>query len=322
MADARRAVKTLLDAHQEEIPLGSHFLVAVSGGADSLALAWAAQFVLPKLGFTVEAVVVDHGLQTNSAEVAQSAAQACQKIGLPARVVAVTLGREGGVEHQARLARYDALRRVQSETGAFGVLLGHTMDDQAEGVLLGLARGSGPGSLRGMAEKSQQWWRPFLGLRREQTRQACRDAGVSWWDDPHNDDDVFARPRVRHHILPAMEEHLGPGVVEALARTAELLRVDDDALDAIAQDIVAGQRQSHGAGLVDVEVLSRQPRAVSTRIVRIFALEVAGSALSFQHTEDVMSLVTDWHGQKPIDIPGASVVREGHFLRIVPHVPH
>ena len=337
MADARRAVKTLLSAHHDDTPPGSHFLVAVSGGADSLALAWAAQFVLPRQGYSLEAVVVDHGIQAQSAEIAEEAARTCQVLGLHARVVKVSLGgrsgvlaselggirasgdgMEGGVEHQARLARYDALRAVQRESGAHGVLLGHTMDDQAEGVLLGLARGSGPGSLRGMAERNQQWWRPFLGLRRADTRQVCLDAGISWWDDPHNDDDVFARPRVRHHILPAMERELGPGVVEALARTAILLRTDDDALDQIASAIADQEQRAHGAGVVSVDTLSSQPWAISSRVVRRVAFDVAQSALSYDHTDRVMALVSDWHGQGPIDIPGASVVREGDCLRIVP----
>ena len=314
MADARRAVSTLLDAHKSAIPQGSHFLIAVSGGADSLALAWAAAFVLPKLGYTLEAVVVDHGLQEGSAEVAAQAVQTLIAMGLKARAVAVDVGTDGGIEHAARTARYDALRAVAEDTGAHGVLLGHTMDDQAETVLLGLARGSGPSSISGMAEVSELWWRPFLKLRRETTRQVCVDAGVSWWDDPHNTDDRFLRPRVRHHVLDVMESELGPGMVEALSATADLVRADDEYLSALAAEALVAHEGDISSGKLPVGALQGVAVPVASRIIREAITRFAGVSIHRVHTDEVLALVMNWHGQGPIDIPGVSVERVDNYL--------
>lgn len=314
MADARRAVSSLLEAHKSAIPQGSHFLVAVSGGADSLALAWAAAFVLPKHGYTLEAVVIDHGLQEGSAEVAAHAIETLTPMGVEARAVAVDVGTDGGMEHAARTARYDALRLVAEETGAHGVLLGHTMDDQAETVLLGLARGSGPSSISGMAKVSELWWRPLLQLRRETTRQVCVDAGISWWDDPHNTDDRFMRPRVRHRVLDVMESELGPGMVEALSATADLVRADDEYLNALAAEALVAHEGDISAGKLPVDALRGVAAPIASRMIREAITRFAGVSLHRVHTDEVLALVTDWHGQGPIDIPGVSVERVDNYL--------
>jgi len=314
MADARRAIKNLLDSHGATLPTPSHFLVAVSGGADSLALAWAAQFVLTNAGHTLDAVVVDHGLQDGSAEIAAQAGQTLAELGVAARVVRVEVGTEGGFEHAAREARYNALRAVAEETSAQAVLLGHTMDDQAETVILGLARGSGPSSISGMAQVSDLWWRPFLSLRRETTRQVCVDAGISWWDDPHNTDDRFLRPRVRHRVLDVMESELGPGVVEALSATAELVRADDDYLDALAAETLVGHEGDISAGKLAVDALQGVASPIASRILRAAITRFAGVGLHRVHTDEVLALVVNWHGQGPIDIPGVSVERVDNYL--------
>ena len=317
MADARRAVNDLLERHHDGIPDGSHFLLAVSGGADSMALAWAAEFVLPRLGYSCGALIIDHGLQEDSAEIAETAKTRLEELGLSARVIRVTVGQEGGVEHAARTARYDALTDAGQDSGAHAVLLGHTMDDQAETVLLGLARGSGPSSISGMAETTGLWWRPFIGLRREQTRQVCLDAGLQWWDDPHNTDDRFLRPRVRHRVLDVMEQELGPGVVEALARTAQLVRADDDYLDALALERLEPYQTHLQEGHFPVSALAEEPEPLRSRMLRA-ALEGAGAeGLHRSHTDAVMALVLNWHGQGPIDIPGVSVVRVDDQLRFM-----
>jgi len=317
MADARRAVSELLERHRESIPEGSHFLLAVSGGADSMALAWAAEFVLPRHGYSCEAVIIDHGLQEGSAEIADTAKKRLESLRLSARVISVNVGNEGGVEHAARSARYAALTETAAKAGARAVLLGHTMDDQAETVLLGLARGSGPSSISGMAETTGLWWRPFIGLRREQTRQVCLDAGVQWWDDPYNTDDRFLRPRVRHRVLDVMEQELGPGVVEALARTAQLVRADDDYLDALALERLEPYQTHLQEGHFPVSALAEEPEPLRSRMLRA-ALEGAGAeGLHRSHTDAVMALVLNWHGQGPIDIPGVSVVRVDDQLRFM-----
>ena len=319
MADARRAISDLLEEHADATPEGSLFLAAVSGGADSMSLAWAASFALDKHGHRLEATVIDHGLQENSAQVAAEAVSRLEAMGVSATVVPVAVGSEGGMESAARQARYGALEHEATARGAHAVLLGHTMDDQAETVLLGLARGSGPSSISGMAAVSGLWWRPFLGLRRETTKSVCVDAGLQWWDDPHNEDDRFLRPRVRHEVLSVMEDQLGPGVVEALARTAHLVRDDDEYLDALAEGALEPYATALSEAHLPVSALEGVPDPIQTRMLRLALHRVGAGEVHHSHTDAVMALVTNWHGQGPIDIPGVSVVREGEALRFQRH---
>ena len=133
----------------------------------------------------------------------------------------MTVGTAGGREAAARTARYAALDAVADALGR-DVLLGHTLDDQAETVLLGLGRGSGPRSIAGMRPRSGRYLRPLLGVRRATTEAACRALGLDCWDDPHNDDRALQRVRLRREVLPLLEDVLQGGVAEALARTAVL----------------------------------------------------------------------------------------------------
>jgi tRNA(Ile)-lysidine synthase len=230
------------------------------------------------------------------------------KLGLdPVRSIAVTPTRENGPEAGARTARYAALDAAAREHQATAVLLGHTLDDQAETVLLGLARGSGGRSLAGMPPRRGAYRRPLLGLRRATTAAACADLGLDPWQDPHNHDSRFTRARVRHQALPALEDALGPGVAEALARTASQLRADAECLDDLAF-AESGQLRDQGsdpAGL-DASWLAALPAAIRTRVLRDAAI-MAGcppGALTAAHVERVSELVTGWRGQRWVDLPG------------------
>ena len=320
MADGRRAVRTALAG--ASLTPGALVLVGLSGGADSLALAAAAAFEAPRAGFRAGAVVVDHALQPGSDRVAADAAQQAAQLGLdPVVVERVTVDAPGaGPEAAARAARYAAFDRALEATGAERVLLGHTLDDQAETVLLGLARGSGPSSLRGMLPDTGRLLRPFLGIRRETTRAFCADSGLGHWDDPHNDDPSYTRVRVRNAVLPVLERELGPGVAEALARTAEQLREDDEALDGLAlewaQELVS--QTDDGAVALDVRGLAADPPALRQRIIRLVVSAEFGISLSRTHTLAVAELITDWHGQKPLSLPGVRVVRQNGLLTFHP----
>ncbi len=320
MAQSRRAVANCLEHHTatEPLPDDALFLVAVSGGPDSLALAWAAAFVIPRAGYRLEAVIVDHGLQAESGDVAADAKATLENLGIATTIVAVDLGEGGNIEARARQARYDALEDVAHQRGAVGVLLGHTLDDQAETVLMGLTRGSGPGSIQGMGQISGLWWRPFLGLSRQTTTQVCRDVPLSWWDDPHNTDPRFLRPRIRHEVMPLLENTMGPGVAEALVRTAELLRQDNEVLEKLAQKVVWDLGDGVERGMVPIDPLVGQPASIASRVIRFVAEKSLGSSLSHTHTEEVLRLVTDWRGQGPIDIPGGRVERQEKILRFIP----
>ncbi|MET0692295.1 MAG: tRNA lysidine(34) synthetase TilS, partial [Propionibacteriaceae bacterium] len=217
-------------------PSDHTLLVACSGGADSLALAAATLHVSRSERRSAAALVVDHGLQPGSARTAAGACEQLERLGyedVRVAAVSVDLAAGLGVEAAAREARYRALDE-EAETRDATVLLGHTLDDQAETVLLGLARGSGTRSLSGMASRSGRHLRPLLSLRRETTERVCAELELDVWDDPHNADDSYARSRVRSRILPLLEAELGPGIAEALARTAELSRLDADLLDQLA----------------------------------------------------------------------------------------
>ncbi|WP_367129494.1 MULTISPECIES: tRNA lysidine(34) synthetase TilS [Streptomyces] len=288
-------------------------LVACSGGADSMALASALAFEAPRLGIRAGGVTVDHGLQYGSDLRAAEVASRLAAFDLdPVEALTVTVGRDGGPEAAARDARYAALDAAAERHGAAAVLLGHTRDDQAETVLLGLARGSGTRSLAGMAVTSGiggRYRRPFLGLDRQTARKACMVQSLPVWDDPHNADPAYTRSRVRHEALPVLEKALGKGVIEALARTAQLSRDDADALDDWAAAVEPSVRDDSGA--LETAKLYALPPAVRRRVLRravISAGSPAGSLFA-RHIEEVDRLITGWRGQGAINLPGRVAVR-------------
>ncbi|GAT74284.1 ATPase PP-loop [Microbacterium sp. HM58-2] len=313
IAEIRLAVRTAL----ADLPEGSTVVVALSGGADSLALAAATAFEASKLGLRAGTLTVDHGLQEGSDAVAAAAARTAAGLGLDALIVKVEVGVEGGPEAAAREARYGVLRDAAADAGAAAVLLGHTLDDQAETVLLGLARGSGAASLQGMApvredERGLRWLRPLLGVRRETTRAFCAASDLDPWDDPHNAESRFARVRVRERVLPVLEEELGPGIAEALARTAEQLREDAEAFDEMIHETIEDIVEHAEAGIsVSVAALAANPAALRNRIIRLVVDSEFGASLTRTQTVEVARLVTDWSGQGPIDLPGCSAARLG-----------
>ncbi|WP_129786049.1 tRNA lysidine(34) synthetase [Promicromonospora panici] len=355
-------------------------LVACSGGADSLALAASAAFEARQVGRSVRsrgyavragAVIVDHGLQPGSAEVAERAAEQCRALGLDPVLVrrAVWPGRAGaesvaverrtgrgksahkatrptfdkvGPEAAARDARYGALEAVAEETGAALVLLGHTLDDQAEQVLLGLARGAGARSLAGMPRERGIFRRPFLGLRRAQTEAVCKASGLEFWTDPTNllpdaaapasDRGEFTplRSLVRGRVLPVLEETLGPGVAEALGRSADQLRDDADLLDTLAAELLERAREVVAAGepdpehVLDAGVLERAHPALRRRALRLAALAVGcpPSDTTTRHVDALDALVVSWSGQGTAHLPGGARARRVYgrlFLRAAPN---
>lgn len=299
----------------EALPEDSTVIVALSGGLDSLALAAATAFEAPKRGITGVAVTVDHGLQKGSADVAAAAARAAEGFGLVARVTRVGVREGGGPEAAARDARYEALDAVAREVGAVAILVGHTLDDQAETVLLGLARGSGASSLQGMAPVTERGdgcriLRPLLEVRRETTQAACAAEGLDPWLDPHNSDPRFTRVRVRETVLPAFERELGPGVTEALARTAAQLREDAEAFAEMIDEIIEDVVEHAEAGIsLSVGALAANPAALRHRLIRHVVVAEFGQSLTRSQTLDVARLVTDWRGQGPIDLPGCRAAR-------------
>ncbi|QNF93702.1 tRNA lysidine(34) synthetase TilS [Janibacter sp. YB324] len=311
-AECRRGVRAALAG----LPAGSLALAAVSGGADSLALAAALAAEAPAHDVTAGAIIVDHQLQEESADVALLAAQHCADLGLgPVAVVPTLVTASGkGLEAAAREARYAALAETAAAMGedhpAHLVLLGHTRDDQAEQVLLGLARGSGARSLAGMAvlvvREGTPFARPLLHLPRATTRQACQEWGLTPWEDPMNSDRAYARVRARQ-ALADLEGDLGPGIAEALVRSADLLRDDADLLDDLAERATP---DDDPAG-VPVGELAELAPALRSRVWRRLLLRSGAPAgdLTAGHVAACDRLVTDWHGQGPLHLPGDQRVR-------------
>lgn len=305
------ATRLAVREHLVDVPEGGVVLVACSGGPDSVALAAALAFEAPRAGVRAGAVVVDHGLQERSAEVAEEAGALCREIGLdPVEVVRADVRTSGaGLEADARTARYAAIEEVAGRVGAALVLIGHTRDDQAEQVLLGLSRGSGARSLSGMPVRRDRFVRPLLALPRATTLAACAAYGIEPWVDPHNSDDSFRRVRARR-LLATLESDLGPGFGAALARSADLLREDADYLETLAVSARAGLPAGPDGDGVDLGALAELPRAIRTRVWRLLAAE-AGAPLadvSAAHVESLDALLTSWHGQGPLHVPGGIAV--------------
>lgn len=315
MSEARLQVRRAL---RESLADDSELvLVACSGGADSLALACAAGDEVRSGGRRIGAVIVDHGLQAESADVAEQAAAACLRAGLdPVEVIRVDVPQgpgQGGPEAAARTARRAALAEAAQRLGASGVLLAHTRDDQAETVLLRLARGSGARSLAAMAPTDGLWRRPLLDLPRSVVRASLD--GEAAWEDPHNADPRFARVRVRTTALPALTASLGDDVVDGLARSARLLRDDADALDALAEAVWSDVLLPGSPDIsLDVDAIALLPRAVRTRLLRRAALlaGVPPNDLTLAHIDRVEALVSDWRGQGMVDLPGGVGVRRAY----------
>ncbi len=295
----RQAVRPWL----AQLPGNSTVLVGVSGGADSMSLVIALLLESNLKNIRVVPVVVDHGLQSNSAEVAGSVVQKLKTLGFEDIFTArahVTM--QDGVEASARRARYQIFNQALDTYGSTVFFLGHTLDDQAETVLLGLARGSGTKSLSGMPEVTGPFIRPLLNIESATTDTACVEYGIEVWNDPHNFNQDFRRVRVRQNILPTMEENLGPGITEALARSARLLREDATALDEWAARIYGELDPKN----LDIEVLSGLPKAVRSRVIRmaIYAAGAPSGSISADHLLPIEALITNWHGQGSADLPG------------------
>lgn len=285
--------------------------VALSGGPDSLALLAAAAATLP-----TTALIVDHGLQSGSDVVARTARRQALMLGcVAAQVLPIQVGSVGGPEAAARSARYSALDVARN--GA-PVLLGHTLDDQAETVLLGLGRGSGPRSIAGMRPADPPWYRPLLGVRRAVTHAACAELGVNPWDDPHNHDRRFTRVRLRDEVLPLLADVLGGGVAEALARTATALREDTDALDAMAGEVLVS---AESAGALAITGIAGLPPALRRRVIRAWLLGGGATDLTDGQLRGVDTLVTAWRGQGGVAVgcsqPGIRLFAERRGANLV-----
>ena len=299
--EVQKSVRDWLASHA---PAEAPVFVGLSGGADSLALTAA----LARERASVGALVVDHGLQPDSAQTAARAARRARDRGCAsAQVLPVVVNGSGGLEAAARAARQAALR--QASEGA-PVLLAHTLDDQAETVLLGLGRGSGPRSIQGMCAWDDPWGRPLLATRRATTRAVCAELGIEPYEDPMNADPRFARARLRAEVLPLLEDVLQGGVAEALARTAIAVRADNGFLDEMA---AASYARVAGEELA-VAAVADLPEPIRRRTLRLWLLDNGAQTLNETQIRAVDELVSAWRGQGPVAVPGT--LKEGRRLMV------
>lgn len=278
-------------------------LIGVSGGADSMALAVATLLESKSAGIEAVAIIIDHQLQDGSSQVAASAREKLLELGCDdVEVVQVDVVISDGMESSARRARFQAFEAAIAKYQPDYFFLAHTKNDQAESVLLGLARGSGTRSLSGIAQVNGKFVRPLLDVDREVTENACLENGIVPWEDPHNSDLQYARVRVRRQILPLLESALGPGIVSALARSSTILREDADALDLLAGQIYSAVDPSN----LEISELESLPKALRIRLLRlaIYGLGAPEGSLSADHLAPVEALITNWHGQGEISLPG------------------
>jgi tRNA(Ile)-lysidine synthase len=292
VADLRAAVAAFKAEHLGAV---DQWCVALSGGPDSLALTGTAASLRP-----TTALIVDHGLQPGSAAVAATAQQQAKRLGcVEAQILCVQVDGVGGPEAAARDARYRALADARHDRP---VLLAHTLDDQAETVLLGLGRGSGARSIAGMRRYDPPWCRPLLEVRREVTHAACAELGLSAWHDPHNADRRFTRSRLRHEVLPLLEEVLGGGVAEALARTATALRADTELIDSLIDQAMSTAATPGG---LDARVLTALPDPVRRGVIRSWLIAGGAIGLTDKQIRGVDTLVTTWRGQGGVAVGSA-----------------
>ena len=315
--EMQNAVQNLL----KEFDAGDYVLVGCSGGADSLALVWTTLVVGKRLELKVGAIIVDHQLIPESNDVALNAKKQCEELGIQEVIIKkvnVEHNHEG-LEAAARIARYEAFENVLHETNAQVILLAHTQDDQAETVLMRLTRGSGAKSLSGMAQVSGKYIRPFLHLRKKLVHDSLDLIGLKAWQDPANTDHQFLRVKVRHELMPKIVEVLGESAISSLDKTSQLLRLDNQALEELAQQFFESQKDVKTNGL-EISELEKLPEAIRTRVLRIFAISsgVHPGPFSFEHIEAIDALVKNWHGQGNVDLPGfIQATRVNGSLRFV-----
>jgi len=315
--EMQNAVQNLL----KDFDAGDYVLVGCSGGADSLALAWTTLVVGKRLELKTGVIIVDHQLFPESNSVALNAKKQCEDLGIEEVIIKKVNVEQNheGLEAAARIARYEAFENVLQETNAQVILLAHTQDDQAETVLMRLTRGSGAKSLSGMAQVSGKYLRPFLHLRKKLVHDSLDLIGLKAWQDPANTDHQFLRVKVRHELMPKIIEVLGESAISSLDKTSQLLRLDNQALEELAQQFFESQKDVKTNGL-DISELEKLPEAIRTRVLRICAIAsgVHPGPFSFEHIEAIDALVKNWHGQGNVDLPGfIQATRVNGSLRFV-----
>jgi tRNA(Ile)-lysidine synthase len=302
-------------------PRSGTVVVGLSGGADSVALLDALASLRRRRGFRVVAAHLDHALRAGSPEDAAFCAELCRALDVPLRVgradVRARAARErGGLEQAARRERYAFLRRVREEEGAFAIAVAHTRDDQAETLLLRLLRGAGAAGLAGMRPRSGDVVRPLLAVSRGEVLAHLRERGLSWREDPSNADLAYRRNRVRHELIPYLEERFNPAIRASLARTASVLADEAAHVRGEAERLlgVISREGENGALLLGRRALAEAPTAVARAAIRQALVRTGGLArVGAVHVEGILRLArAKAPSGRRLPLPGE---REARFTR-------
>ena len=309
---ARSAIKNFLKNTPDTAPIG----IGCSGGADSLALlAGLSTIYRNRRSQQVHVVIIDHQLQSVTAEVAQTTADYAKAYGFIPHIVQVNVATtKEGVEAAARTARYDAFETIIKQENLQKFFLAHTMNDQAEQVLLGLLRGSGTRSLSGIRETRDTYARPFLNsLTRSDTEAVCFEANLDYWNDPHNQSEEYARV-VARQFLTEMSGKLKQDFVRPLAKSAQISSEDSEALDFYVLKEYSHFEASHSWSVADIEAL---PKSVRVKLYKLKLSEMGShtDSLTFLLLNRVDEFVTDWRGQKEVNFSnGVAVARKNNEI--------
>lgn len=307
----RREVFRLQKVLKSQLAKNEHYLLAVSGGADSLALAHCCAQLAAQGWGAYSVCHVEHGLRGAEAlRDMQLVERFCAEYKLPCFVEHVDVHALADAEHlstedAARRLRYDALRRVASKVGVSAIVTAHHEGDQAETVLLRLLRGAGLDGLAAMRPRQGDIIRPLLELPRVFLEQYCEANSLDYCHDSTNDDTAYTRNSIRKELLPLLAERYNAEIVRALARTATLLSDDADLLNSLAENAYARlARREAGVLTLALKQLLAEPRPIRLRVLRRAYFELGGAELSFERSEALEEACERRSGGKLIQLPG------------------
>lgn len=302
------------------IASGERGLVALSGGPDSLCLLALLAELAPRLGIELAAATIDHGLRPESVVEAERASALAAKLGVAARTISLGValrdGR-GNLQERARRARLASLEEEAARIGASWIALGHTADDQAETVLMRIARGTGLRGLGAMGWRRGPFIRPLLGTTRLEIERELAARSLLAVEDPTNASDRYLRNRIRRQLLPLLVRE-NPGVVQALCRLAELARCDDEALDSVARAALESARRDGATAGLDCRALRELAPALLRRVLGLAVSEVRGGALRIAHVHlgALAALCASREGSALLDLPGLRAERRYDRLHL------
>jgi tRNA(Ile)-lysidine synthase len=330
--ESKGARESILDAMRRTIGrdrlfgAGDRIVIGLSGGADSVTLSVLLPEVARELGAEVVALAhLNHGLRAGAEDDQRFCGEFAARLGLPfetetADVRGLARERRTSIEDAGRIARYAFLRRVMAGRDATRIAVAHTLNDQAETVLLRLCRGAGPKGLASIFPKAGPVIRPLLDVRRAAIEEFLAFVAVAFREDPTNRDVTFARNRVRHELLPYLARYAGEGIVDVLARQAAIAREDADWLEQAATESARSLVLEEETGVsLDAGGLRKLHPALARRVVHAVLTRVAGRRfIGFDHVDAVLRLTGE---PETIDLPGLRVKHSGGRLRFAPRPP-